>query len=152
MKYLIPLLLLTSCSTMDMAAMQQQYKQEVCNREKGFEMGRNDAEEGKRMDSSFAGVCDPQDRRDAMAGYREGFESISNQQGGDGVVVKVPGIDIRVGNGQQQKSWACEISVFGDTFSGFADSRGRASAEAREKCSAKHNSIHCQHVECRVDR
>ncbi|MGZ3695807.1 MAG: hypothetical protein ACXWQO_17045 [Bdellovibrionota bacterium] len=149
----VSLFLLFSCSGIDMAGMQQQYKEATCNREKGYEHGNNDAQEGKPMDSSFAGMCDFQDRKEVMAGYREGYEAVSKAEdaNGDGVIVKAPGIDIRVGNGQREKAWVCEISVFGDTFSGFGPTRGRAADEARTKCTAKNNAVHCTPT-CRIDR
>jgi hypothetical protein len=151
LKILLATLMLFSCAGMDMGAMQEQFKNENCNQEKGYEHGRNDASEGKAMDSGWAGVCNPQDRKAVMKGYREGYEAQDKAEDGDGVVVKAPGIDIRVGNGQREKSWVCEINVFGDTFSGFGPTKGRAAEEARSKCTAKNNAVHCT-PSCRIDR
>lgn len=141
-------LVLSSC-----AGMEESYRNEVCHREKGYEQGMNDGLEGKPMNSGFASVCDPDTRREVSRGYREGYEAAlkSSESGGDNIVVKVPGIDIRVGQGKE-KSWVCEVSAFGTTFSGFGPTRGQAAQDARNKCSGNHNAMHCADTECRQDK
>lgn len=127
----------------------------MCNRDKGYEQGMNDGMEGKPMNSGFASVCDPDTRREVSRGYREGYEAATKQnndgEDGDHIVVKVPGMDIRVGQGKQ-KSWVCEVQAFGTTYSGFGPTRGQAAQDARNKCSGAHNSMHCANTSCHQDK
>lgn len=145
---LLPLLLLSSC-----AAMEEQYRAQTCHREVGYEKGTNDAQEGKPMDSSFASGCDPTSRREVMQGYREGYEQASNVLSADedGIRVKVPGIDIRMGS-RDSKSWSCEVKPFGKGFRGLGASRAQASADARKLCEEEHHAMHCDKVACKQER
>lgn len=149
---LLPLVLtgFTGC-----AAMEEQHRAQVCNREFGYEKGSNDAEEGQPMSSSFAAVCDPETKREVMQGYREGYEKTKNEStieiGKGGVRVKGGGININLGD-KSSKSWSCEINIFGDHFTGFGVSRAQAAADVRRLCEAKHNGIHCGNPNCEKER
>lgn len=133
--------------------MEEQYRAEVCHREAGFERGTNDAQDGKPMNSGFASACDSNTRREVMQGYREGYEQASNRisAGEDGIVVKMPGVDIRMGS-KGSKSWSCEVKPFTKTYRGYGTSRAQAASDARRLCEEENHSMHCDRSDCREER
>lgn len=146
---LLPLLTLGSC-----AAMMEEHKAQVCNREFAYEKGVNDSQEGKPMSSSFASVCE-ENQKEIRQSYREGYEFAANQSvieaGEDGIRIKGAGIDIRMGN-RGKKDWSCELSVFGETFYGLGSSRAEAAQDVKRACSRKHHAMHCDDAECKRER
>lgn len=134
--------------------MRQQMRDRVCNREYGYEQGRNDAREGKEMDSGFSADCDASGRKLAMTGYREGYEAARKEltEGDDKILVKGPGgIDIRVGGPRHQVGWVCEMDMFGKHYTGLGETRGKAKRDVQQQCERDNNSIHCQNMHCRED-
>jgi hypothetical protein len=145
------LLTLTSC-----AAMEEDYRAQMCNREAAYEKGVNDANEQKPMDSRFASICAPDLQRAVREGYREGYEKSQNiaefEGDEDGIRLKAPGIDIRMGNkGKTEKGWVCELKPFTEKFIGFGVTRARAEADARKLCEKEHHSMHCDQAQCKKD-
>lgn len=147
--FLLPLISLASC-----AAMVEEHRAQVCNREYAYEQGVNDSQDGKPMDSGFASLCDS-NKREVMQGYREGYEFAANQSvieaSDDGIRIKGAGIDIRMGN-KGAKDWSCELNIFGQTFRGLGSSRAEAAQDVRNACEQKHNAVHCGHADCKRER
>lgn len=152
MKILLLVLSFTLCAC---AAMEEEYRAQMCNREAAYEKGVNDANEQKPMDSRFASMCAPDLQRGIRQSYQEGFEKTQNQaiiEGGeDGIRVKIPGMDIRMGN-KGGKGWVCEVKPFTEKFTGFGVTRARAALDAQKLCEQKHHSMHCDEPDCKEDR
>jgi len=146
--FLLPLFLLSAC-----AAMEEQFQAQYCHREGGYEKGVNDAQEGNPMNSGFASQCNPETRKEVMQAYREGYEKATNQISADedGIVVKMPGVDIRMGN-KNNKSWACKIDIFGKNYKGYGTSRAQAASDTRRLCEEDNNAVHCNSMQCKQER
>lgn len=134
----------------------ESFQQESCNREIGYEHGHNDGREKKPMDSTFFGPCTPEGRKEAMLGYREGYEAAQRQNDEkginadeSGIRVKVPGVNINLPN-KAAKAWSCEVQdPGGQTYTGFGPTRSAAVRDARSACEKKQqSSASCTQVNC----
>jgi hypothetical protein len=144
-------LFLPACAAME--EMEREHREQTCQREVGYERGMNDGREGKRMDSQFASVCDPESRREVMTGYRQGYETARRELADEreGVVVQTPGFQLRM-KGKLDRRWACETAAFGHSYNGVGNSRAEAAAEARRQCERHNHAMHCEREECREIR
>jgi hypothetical protein len=136
----------------------EEFQAKNCNREVGYERGVNDAQEKKPMDSSFAASCPEEMRKEAMLGYREGYEKLRAQAGETGVKadetgvrVKVPGVDINIPN-KASRAWVCELETEGEMFTAFGATRREAARSTRSQCRQKLQAALCGPIQCEENK
>lgn len=133
------------------AASKEEFQNRSCNRETGYEHGMNAGRENKPMDSSHFGDCEPNSRKEAMVGYREGYEAARRAEEGKGIKadesgirVKIPGVDINLPS-KAGKAWTCvlEGANNGKSYTGIGPSKAAATKNARTACESELAAVQC---------
>jgi len=130
---LIPFILLTSCQ----ALMEEHQRQMaiLCTYEGAYSAGVQDFQNGETSSAmQRLSSCQTQSMPQAMRGYNDGYAQVNAQP------TTMGGVIGQVIDQSRNRAFACEITVFTDTFSAQGRSRNEALYNAKQKCtSSRHD-------------
>lgn len=122
-------LLLPACAASLRAARAQR-----CAADPAFADGVNDATAGREMDRDHAEGCDAPEVAAVRQAYRDGYLAA--------LARRAP----------PERGWTCEVSAFGEQFSGIGPTEAAAAARARAACQTRNHEMHCASLACRPGR
>lgn len=157
------IIVLSGCS-----GLQESMRAEICNKDRAYERGINDANNHKPM-ASHSSQCDPAQQEAIAASYKDGYNAAvanrnarrnnnsSNTGSGGGqrplINVNLGGTQIvgggnPTGGSSNEKAFFCRTHAFMAEFKSFGPTELEAREAVIKQCSAKYHRMHCEDVEC----
>lgn len=167
MRFELPLSVAALLMFSGCAELQRQAIEQRCSADSAYEQGMNDSREGKRMDSSFARICDAPARTQVTAAYRDGYTTgakavtptLAQPVGQSPVPGSVPLIQVNLGGSApaqpaapHPRAFFCKVGAFTRTFESFGPTELEAKHSAVAACTAQYNRIHCESVSCQPNQ
>jgi len=126
-------ILLSSC-----AAMKRDFQENNCNYEGAYQLGTNDANNAKDMNTRQFSICSPASKKEAQKGYREGYVTVGDQNTPSSFNSLLKRVI-----GKSNNKYKCSGELFSRTYSGKGETKREAILAAKAKCEKSSDSIHC---------
>jgi hypothetical protein len=146
-----------ACAVLYSCALQHQVVVRDCARDQSYARGAREASQGRALDLGFSHSCSPASRVDAIAAYRDGYDSVKPHPAeetasaelatGENAPASVEASAVL--RGPAATAWVCEVEANSKIFTGVGATRDEALGSAKSTCGSHFQASYCNKSDCK---